>query len=382
MALSESRFWLIPSLVTLIVNCGGQNTLLGNQPKEPPKQEMPSQFKNKCDAAKGQLKPLVVEWPSTDRASLEASARHGQVVVHYEGCAFEVLRTCTAPEKYKYGYAAITPKDERVSMKSADELYANIPVYAANFEGKLAESGELTAQMKIVGLWESPATPPAQDELTGDCAKATHVVQALTVGAFEFFAGSASNLNVDAKVLGAKAGGERNRDNESLTRDGDAAKCVASARGDAQPPDGCAALLRVELAAVRPKGADLPTCKSNEKLVGRECKPIEKRLELAPEDVGFTDTHGGADWGNKCFTHYKNGALAYARAACEEAVKMNPESKTKGAILYNRGLLEEASGDLKAACEAYRSSLVASPGNKPVSAKFEKLDCRKWLSQE
>jgi hypothetical protein len=355
---------------------------LGEPSKNPPKKQIPSQFQNKCDAAKGQLKPLVVEWPSTDRASLEASASHGQVVVHYEGCTLDVLRTCTAPEKYKYGYSSITPKDERVSMKSTDELYASIPVHAASFEGKLAESGELTAQMKIVGLWESPATPPAQDELTGDCGQATHVVQALTVGAFEFFAGSESNLNVDAKLLGAKAGGGRSRGNESLSRDGDAAKCATSARGDALPPDGCAALLRLELATIRPKGADLPTCKSHEKLVGRECKPIEKRLELAPEDVGFTDSHGGVDWGNKCYAHYKNGALAYARAACEEAIKMDPEPKTKGAILYNRGLLEEAAGDLKAACEAYRQSSVARPGNKPVTEKFDKLECRKQLAQE
>jgi hypothetical protein len=382
MAVLEFKRPLIAALSLSILACGGQNTLLGNQPKEPPKQALPSQFQNKCDAAKGQMRPLVVEWPSTDRASLEALARHGQVLVHYEGCNLDVLRACTAPEKYKYSYAAITPKNEKVSMKSADELYASIPVHAASFEGKLAESGELTAQMLIVGLFESPPAAPAQDELTGDCAAATHVVQALTVGAFEFFAGSASDLNADANILGAKAGGSRSRGNESLSRDGEAAKCGSSARGDAMPPDGCAALLRLELAPIRPKGADLPTCKSNEKLVGRECKPIEKKAELAPEDVGFTDTHGGADWGNKCYVHYKNGALAYARAACDEAVKANPEPKVKSAILYNRGLLEEASGDIKAACEAYRASLVANSGNKPVTQKFEKLECRKALTQE
>ena len=382
MALFKSRPSLILSVAFLSLGCGGPSSILGDPLKDPPKKQIPSQFQNKCDAAKGQLKPLVVEWPSTDRASLEASAKHGQVVVHYEGCNLDVLRTCTAPEKYKYAYSAITPKDERVSMKSADELYASIPVHAASFEGKLAESGELTAQMKIVGLWESPPTPPALDELKGDCREATHVIQALTVGSFEFFAGNASNLNVDANFLGAKAGGDRKRGNESLSRDGEPAKCVTSARGDALPPDGCAALLRLELALVRPKGADLPTCKSNEKLVDRECKPIEKRLELAPEDIGFVDTKGGVEWGNKCFAHFKNGALAFARAACEEAIKMNPEPKTKGAILFNRGLLEEASGDLKAACEAYRQSLVARPGIKPVAEKFEKLECRNRLSQE
>lgn len=381
MAILEFKRPLISTLALCLIACAGQNALLGDQPKEASKQAMPSQFRNKCDAAKGQLRPLIVEWPSTDRASLEALAHHGQVLVHYEGCSLDILRTCTAPEKYKYSYAAITPKDEKVSIKSADELYASIPVHAVSFEGKLAESGELTAQMLIVGLFESPATAPAEDELTGDCSAATHVVQALTVGAFEFFAGNASGLNADANVLGAKAGASRKRGNESLSRDGDPSKCGSSARGNAMPPDGCAALLRLELAPIRPKGADLPTCRSNEKLVGRECKAIEKKAELAPEDVGFADTHGGADWGNKCYVHYKSGALVYARAACEQAMRADPEPKVKSAIAYNQGLIEEASGDVKAACEAYRAALVAHGGNKPVAQKFEKLDCRTQLAQ-
>ena len=62
--------------------------------------------------------------------------------------------------------------------------------------------------------------------------------------------------------------------------------------------------------------------------------------------------------------------------------KTQREPKIKGAILYNRGLLEEASGDIKAACEAFRQSLVARAGNKPVADKLEKLDCRKQLAQE
>ena len=39
-------------------------------PEAPPK--MPEVFKNHCDAAKGRLRPLVVEWEAPDRAALEA----------------------------------------------------------------------------------------------------------------------------------------------------------------------------------------------------------------------------------------------------------------------------------------------------------------------
>src|SRR4051794_34652548 len=156
---------------------------------DPTKADLPSQFRNKCDAAKGQLQPLIVEWSAPDRATLEAQARHSQLVVRYRGCELEVLRSCTVPARFAYKYTAITPKDELVTINSADQLYASIPVHAASFEGKLAQKGQLNASMTIVGMYEAPSLAPASDQLVGDCARATHVVSALTVGAFEFFAG-------------------------------------------------------------------------------------------------------------------------------------------------------------------------------------------------
>src|SRR5262245_10512481 len=81
------------------------------QPPTPP--PVPETFRDKCDAAAGQLRPLVVEWTAADRAALEAQAQKGQIVVKRKGCDLEVLRRCKAPPKQVYGYAAITPKEER-----------------------------------------------------------------------------------------------------------------------------------------------------------------------------------------------------------------------------------------------------------------------------
>jgi hypothetical protein len=194
----------------------------------PPKSEdqaaapaLPQKFKNHCDAAKGQLHPLVVEWEAPDRAALEAQARQGQLVVKYSGCELEVLRRCKAPPRFVYRYTAITPKDEVVTIKSADQLYATIPVHAVSFEGKLAESGELNAEMKIVGEYGADGLPPASDQLAGECAGATHVVTALTVGAFAFYAGAKREAGVKASVLGAGAGAESAKSIETLSRDGD-----------------------------------------------------------------------------------------------------------------------------------------------------------------
>jgi hypothetical protein len=344
-------------------------------------QPLPSQFKNKCDAAKGQLRPLVVEWPAPDRAALEALAQHGQIVVHYEGCDLTVVRACSAPQSFAYRYTAITPKEELVTMKSADELYASIPVYAANFEGKLSQKGELNAAMTIVGTYESANLPPALDELQGECKEATHVVAALTLGAFEFFAGQASQAGASATALGAGVGAKHEQAHETLSRDGKVASCSGSKRGDALPPDGCGALLRLELAAIRPSGAGMPTCEPGTKLVGRECKPIEKNSALAPEDETFVDDKGGVGWGNRCYTHFKAGALKYARAACQKGLEQSPDNKTRGAILYNAGLVDEAAGDAKAACEFFRQSLAVRPGVAAVQSKLDALKCHELLAK-
>lgn len=54
------------------VGCGGpalpKSPSGGAQGKN---QALPEGFRNKCDAAKGQLRPLVVEWAAPDRAALE-----------------------------------------------------------------------------------------------------------------------------------------------------------------------------------------------------------------------------------------------------------------------------------------------------------------------
>ena len=51
----------------------------------------------------------------------------------------------------------ITPKSDKITMKDSDELYANIPVYAAKFEGKLQKSGALNVAMTQRGSSEAPS---------------------------------------------------------------------------------------------------------------------------------------------------------------------------------------------------------------------------------
>lgn len=382
--------------VLLLLGCG-PSTPAGALAKPP---EFAPEGQTKCSVSKSQSRPLIVEWPASDRAALESQAQRGRVVVRYSGCELEVLRRCRAPGNY--GYTPLTPKHETVAMRDADELYANIPVYAAKFEGTLERAGQLNVSMTIVGMYESFEPLPSESQLEGDCERATHVIHALTVGAFEFYAGAEAGVSAGAGLLGASVGGKSSASRESLSRDGTDQACQAATKRDNEPPDGCGGLLRLEvvpiergtaqasLAPARAKSAPAkaqapataataaPTCGPGEQWSDGRCQAKPQRAKsatLAPQDVGFRDTHGGAGWGNRCFKHVKARELSYARAACQQGLDLQPTPAIRGAILYSMATIEELDEDQPAACRWLRESLRVRPGNAPTLAKTDKLGC-------
>jgi hypothetical protein len=370
-------YWCVLAWCVLPIGCGAgpmRDVGRGEEPGKKP--ALPPGFKSDCDSARPPLKPLVVDWEAPDRAALESQAKRGALVVRYTGCSLEVLRQCRAPQQFKYGYTAITPKNEEVKMRSSDELHASIPLNAAKFEAKLAQAGELNAAMKIVGEYGFALAPPAVDQLEGDCEGASHVVTALTVGAFEFFAGSSRDASAGAQVFSAGAGGASKRGQETLSRDGEMPACGSGHSSDAAPPERCGALLRLELTKLLPRGEGVPDCKPGTQLVGKECKPVEKPEQLALEDQSFVDEQQGAGWGNRCYTHFKVRALAQARAACKKGLELNPEPSVKAQILYNYALVEDASGDPVSACELLRSSYALRQSG-AVMKKIEALGCNR-----
>jgi hypothetical protein len=210
----------------------------------PPKYEPTDQAK--CGVRKSADHPLIVEWPSADRATLEAKAQAGLVAVRYVGCEMEVLHRCKLPGKY--GYTAITPKHDAVTIKDSDELYANMPVGAAKLEGTLEKSGQLQVSMTIVGRYEADRASFTPEQLDGaDCERATHVVSGMTTGAFELSAGGSATVGGGASAFGAGAGGKSTASRETLERDGHEEKCEAGSARAGEPPDGCGAVLRLDL---------------------------------------------------------------------------------------------------------------------------------------
>src|SRR5690606_17680037 len=133
-------------------------------------------------------KPLVIDWPAAERAALEGRMRAGLVPVRWQGCEIEVLTNCVAPGEDSY--VGLNPKSETVRIKSADELYANLPVGAAKLEGKLERYGSLEVDMTVIGRSEANRYDFHRTEMGGRCDTATHVITGLTVGAFDFSAGA------------------------------------------------------------------------------------------------------------------------------------------------------------------------------------------------
>jgi hypothetical protein len=237
-----------------LVACGGNAaSKLATTP------EMPLQAgQTRCSVKGSQNKPLIVEWSSDQRGDLEALVRSNKVVaVRYVGCEKDVLEQCSAPGAYKYvGY---TPKQDHIAIKDEDDLYANMPLGAARLEAKLRAKKQLDVSMTLVGKYQADATSVSASDLRGRCDGATHVIVGLTTGAFEFSAGAEAEVGGGVGVVGAESRAQR----ELLRRDGEATACARAKTDDAAPPQGCGALLKIEVVALdAPASASAPSTAS------------------------------------------------------------------------------------------------------------------------
>jgi hypothetical protein len=201
----------------------------------------------KCKVLKSSERPLIVEWPASDRSDLETLLGRGLVPIRYTGCEVELLRNCSATGRY--AYQGTTRETERETMRSADELYAKMPIGAVKFESMIERGSQLTVAMTVVGKYLADRTAVGEGDLQGEgCARATHVITGLTAGAFEFF--SESGASVGGNVMGV-VGGKSSDQRELLRQAGDPKACEAGTRSDTNPPNNCGALLRMEVSRVQ-----------------------------------------------------------------------------------------------------------------------------------
>ena len=142
----------------------------------------------RCKVVASQDRPLVTEWPASEKANLEARLADGPIVVAYSGCSLRVLSECKAP-KGSYTWQRTTLANDTVEIRSADDLYAKLPLGAASLEGELQSSGRLAVQTTVAGQLKLEGLPTAEVPTTGACEGATHVLSAVTLGAFKLKSG-------------------------------------------------------------------------------------------------------------------------------------------------------------------------------------------------
>lgn len=241
------RLWggVVGLSVSLVLGIGCRPSPASKLAKAP---EFDAEGQSKCAVQKSPERPLIVEWPSADRLALEAKLRRQAIVVHYDGCDMELLSGCSAPGTYRY--TGTNLQEHTTVIREVDELYASIPIYAAKFEGQLATEGQLNVRMAMVGRYETDRHQVQMHELKGDCSEATHIVRGAVAGAFEFYAGADAEVGAGVGALGAETQGTSRATKQDITSAGDREKCTGAATTDTAPPEGCGALIRIEVAPV------------------------------------------------------------------------------------------------------------------------------------
>ncbi len=198
----------------------------------------------KCRVAASQSSPLVTEWPASEKANLEALLRSGAVAVAYSGCSLRLLPQCRVAGSYLW--QRTTPATDTLEINDEDELFARLPLGAASLEGELKRSGKLQVQTTVSGQLKLDERTTSAVPAEGPCAQATHLVGALSVGAFTLSSGAAARAKAGASVASiGEAGGSTSRDASVMRAAGDSASCGSGT--DQAPHPNCASPIQVFL---------------------------------------------------------------------------------------------------------------------------------------
>jgi len=222
---------------------------------------------------------LVVDWQVEERTALEAAAARGVVVVAYDGRRISVLSNCRAPGRYVYT-AGAGPNEEYYALKDALQIGARLPLFEGNLGAEYTKDRALQVRTVTVGEWNS-SLPVTRFDLSDQCRHATHVVSALSIGAFELESVDSTHANAELGWKGVGASGHSDASRSMLRSGGDHRQC-STRQGDNTPPDKCNHPVRVELAAI----GDPTAVPTEEKLVGQWEGPGQ--TEMGRETLQWT----------------------------------------------------------------------------------------------
>jgi hypothetical protein len=206
----------------------------------------------KCRVAASQTSPLVTEWPASEKANLEVLSHSGAVAVAFSGCSLRVLPQCRVRGNYQW--TRTTPSTDSLEIKDADDLFAKLPLGAASLEGELKRTGRLAVKTVVAGQLRLDGASTSDVPNEGQCAQATHLVTALSVGAFSLTAGGERLGSLGASIKLGEAKAETSRSAEQLRSAGDFDSCGNST--DQSPNGNCASPIQVFLAPLPGRAAE------------------------------------------------------------------------------------------------------------------------------
>ena len=212
---------------------------------------VPSEL-GKCRVAASQSSPLVTEWPASEKANLEVLSHDGAVAVAYSGCSLRVLPQCRVRGGYRW--QRTTPSTDSLSINDTDDLYAKLPLGAASLEGELKRTGKLLVKTIVAGQLRLEGAAVGDVPADGACAQATHLLTALSVGAFSLTAGGSREGSVAASVNLGEAKLGRELSAEQLRSAGDFDSCAQSTAES--PNANCASPIQVFLTPLPGRAAD------------------------------------------------------------------------------------------------------------------------------
>lgn len=215
-------------------------------------------------------RPYVVDWQSHEREELTARARQGAVVVLRAGCDLQVLERCKAPPRFAYRYEGSVPDTDTITFRNLQQTHDLIPVHADDFDHRFAHGGAIHAATTLAGMYRIQRRLVSYDELQGECQGATHLISAISVGAFSLYTDVVTPIVPESEAAGGIGV-------ETLNAGGNPKACRGSAPVDSAPPGTCDCPVRLELAAIASTGLK---CKPGEHLLEGECKPMETPSEL------------------------------------------------------------------------------------------------------
>ncbi len=191
--------------------------------------------------------PLVTEWPASQKAYLEGLTSRQAVAVAYSGCELRIVDACRLPGKYAW-HRTTAATDTLESQNADATLWAKLPIGAAGLEGELARKGRLAVRTTVSGQLELEGLDAKSAATDNACTGVTHIISAVSVGAFRLLSGAGASAQGGAKAFGAGVGGSTSREETVLREAGDPATCGEGGEG---APQNCASPIQLFLQPVQ-----------------------------------------------------------------------------------------------------------------------------------